>query len=758
MLKKKTEKTDKNDKKDKKESLPIKAEKVLKAARPAKPVKVFKTEKAQKPVKAVKAQPKPAAVKPEARPAKPVVKTQLKPKVVKKPKEATAAAKEAVKEIPPKAGIPAKPPLKPGQKIEVKLPPVIKPEAQPPKPATVTVAEVPAQVTPAPQPVVQPQAVPAPAPVPVTEVKVLKIIEVKMPVTVKDLAARLLMKHSDLIRSLMNKKIFATINQFLDDAVAVEVAKEHGYEIKKPPTMEEELLQEHREKPADKANLALRAPVVTFMGHVDHGKTSLLDYIRKTNVAQREHGGITQHIGAYEVVLDKGSVTFLDTPGHEAFTAMRARGANVTDVVVLVVAADDGVMPQTIEAMNHAKAAGVPIVAAINKCDLPSANVDKVKKQLAQQGLSAEDWGGKTIMLPVSAKTGQGVKELLEMLLLESELLELKANPHLKARGIVIEGHLSQGRGPVASVMVKNGTLRVGDTILAGIYYGKIRGMLDYKGKRIQQAPPSKPVEIMGLEGIPQAGDEFFVVKDEKKARTLATLKQDQKRLARMAGQQKKITLEDLYTQAREGKVKELKIILKADVQGSIEALGKSLESLSTDQIKLTIIHSTAGNINESDVILAAASNAIIIGFNIKAEEQAKETALKENVEIKIYCIIYEAIADVRAAMEGMLEPISKEVFTGRAVVKQIFRNSKVGVIAGCYVQKGTISRQAKVKLIRDKQVVFEGKIGSLKRFKDDVRDVAEGFECGINLAGHDDIKEGDLIEAYIIEMVARRL
>ncbi len=457
------------------------------------------------------------------------------------------------------------------------------------------------------------------------------------------------------------------------------------------------------------------------------------------------------------MVFDKGRVTFLDTPGHEAFTAMRARGAKATDVVVLVVAADDGMMPQTIEAMNHAKAAGVPIVVAINKCDLPSANIDKVKKQLSQHALSPEDWGGKTIVVQVSAKTGQGVGSLLEMLLLEAELLELRANPHLKARGVVIEGHLSEGRGPVATVLVKNGTLRVGDVVVTGLYYGRIRGMLDDKGKRVTEAPPSKPIEIMGLSGVPQAGDEFFVVKDEKKARTLSLLKQDEKRRARLAGQ-KRITLEDIYARAKEGKIKELKIILKGDVQGSIEALGKSLEDLSTDQIKLNIIHSGVGSINESDVILAAASTAVIIGFNAKTEEKAQETAQKEGVEIKQYHIIYEAIADVRAAMEGLLEPIAKEVFLGRAIVKQVFRITKAGVIAGCLMQKGSINRQAKVKLVRDKQVVYEGKVGSLKRFKDDVKEVAEGFECGIGLGGHDDIKEGDVIEAYTIEMVARRL
>ncbi|MDD5449565.1 MAG: translation initiation factor IF-2 [Candidatus Omnitrophica bacterium] len=668
---------------------------------------------------------------------------KTKPKVVR-PKVKPAAAKpKPVKAAKPKAAVRPKPVVKQKAAPKIEAPtPAIKAEPEVKKPQVV-------ERKPA-APV--PQAPPAPP-----KEAVLKTVEVQTPITVKDLAGKLSVKPNDLIKSLMNKKVFATINQSLDEAVAREISKEFGYEIKRPPTMEEELLKEHHEKALDKSKLVLRAPVVTFMGHVDHGKTSLLDYIRKSNVAEKEHGGITQHIGAYEVKFEKGRVTFLDTPGHEAFTAMRARGAKATDVVVLVIAADDGVMPQTIEALNHAKAAGVPIVVALNKCDLPSANIDKVKKQLTQYDLSPEDWGGKTIVVPVSAKTGQGVNELLEMLLLEAELLELKANPGLKARGVVIEGHISQGKGPIASVLVKNGTLHTGDVVLTGLYYGRVRAMLDDKGKRVDAAPPSKPVEIMGLSGVPQAGDEFFVVKDEKKAKTLSLLKQDQKRSARFAGQ-KRVTLEDIYTQAKEGKIKELKIILKGDVQGSIEALGKSLENLSTDQIKLSIIHSATGNINESDVILAAASNAVIIGFNVKAEDAASQAAEKEKVEIKIYHIIYEAIADVRAAMEGMLEPISKEVFLGRAVIKQVFKLSSHGVIAGCQVVKGTINRQAKIKLVRDKQVVYEGKVGSLKRFKDDVREVAEGFECGIGIAGHNDIKEGDIIEAYTIEMVARRL
>jgi translation initiation factor IF-2 len=500
-----------------------------------------------------------------------------------------------------------------------------------------------------------------------------------------------------------------------------------------------------------------RSPVVTFMGHVDHGKTSLLDFIRKTRVADKEKGGITQHIGAYEVKLKNGSVTFLDTPGHEAFTAMRARGANATDVVVLVVAADDGVMPQTKEALDHARAAGVTIVVALNKCDLPSANVEKVKGQLSQLGLTPEDWGGKTITVLVSAKTGQGVDTLLEMLLLESELLELKANPHLRARGVVIEGKLSSGQGPVATILVKNGTLRLSDMILSGMHYGRVKAMLNDKGERITEAGPSKPVSILGLSGVPMAGDEFFSVKDEKKARTLSILKQDEERAKKIASS-KRITLEDFYKKMKEGGIKELSILLKGDVQGSIEALEKSLLDLSAKDVRVNVVHADVGNINESDIMLALASNAVVIGFNIKVDEKAEAIAAKEGVEIKLYGIIYEAIQDVLAAMEGLLEPYSKEVFVGRALVKQVFNVTKAGTIAGCMVVKGKIARSGIVKLIRDKTVVYEGRIASLKRFKDDVKEAAEGFECGIGLEKHNDIKEGDVIELYQIEKVARRL
>lgn len=586
-----------------------------------------------------------------------------------------------------------------------------------------------------------------------------RVLELEVPIALKDLALKIGVKSNELIMKLMARNVFATINQNLGEEIVGDLLKGYGIEFKKPPKLEAEIVKEHREmeEKQDLRNVVTRPPVVTFMGHVDHGKTSLLDFIRKTRVADKEKGGITQHIGAYEVKLPRGSVTFLDTPGHEAFTAMRARGASATDVVVLVVAADDGVMPQTKEAVDHARAAGAPIVVALNKCDLPTANTDKVKGQLSQIGLSPEDWGGKIITVPVSAKTGEGVDKLLELLLLEAELLELKANPSLKARGVVIEGKLSSGQGPVATVLVKNGTLRLGDMVLSGSNYGRVKAMLNHKGERINEAPPSKPVSILGLSGVPMAGEEFFVVKDEKKARTLSLLKQDEERAHRLRAS-KRITLEDFYKKLKEGVTKELAIVLKGDVQGSIEALQKSLLDLNTKDVKITIIHSDVGNINESDIMLAVVSNAVVMGFNVKVDERAEELAAKEEIEIKIYGIIYEAIQDIIAAMEGLLEPVLKEIFVGRATVKQVFRVSKTGTIAGCQVMRGKITRHGVAKLIRDKQIVYVGKISGLKRFKDDVREVNEGVECGIGLERHNDIKEGDLIELYSIEKVARRL
>ena len=587
--------------------------------------------------------------------------------------------------------------------------------------------------------------------------EVLKTLELDFPVNVKRLSIKIGVKPSEIISLLMKKNIYANINQNLEEDVSNEVARNYGYEIKKVKTLEEELIKESEEEVKSKANLATRFPVVTFMGHVDHGKTSLLDYIRKTKVAAKEKGGITQHMGAYKVILDKGSVTFLDTPGHEAFTAMRARGANATDIVVLVVAADDGVMPQTKEAIDHARAANAPIVVAINKCDLQNISIDKVKRQLAEQGLAPEDWGGKTIMVSVSAKTGSGIDNLLEMLLLEAELLELKASPNIRARGVVIEGRRTAGQGIVATLLIKNGTLRVGDTILTGLYYGKIKAMMDDRGRRITEAPPSTPVGVLGLSGVPLAGDEFFVVKDEKKAKTLSLLKQEEKRTSSLRKSQR-ISLEHLYEQIKEGSIKELKIIFKADMQGSLEALQKSFENLGSQEVKLKMVHTGIGNINEGDIMLAVVTNAIVIGFNVKIEPKAEEIAKKEDIDVKLYDIIYNAIDNIVAAIEGLLEPVIKEVFQGRARVQEVFKVSKIGFIAGSIVMKGTIVRSNPVRLIRGNAEIYRGKIRSLKRFKDDVKDVGEGVECGIALEGYDDVKKGDFIESFVVEKIARRL
>ena len=595
---------------------------------------------------------------------------------------------------------------------------------------------------------------------PEVEQRKLRVLEIDLPVTIKQLSVKINAKANDLIKRLMKKGILLTLNQNLSDDIAIELVREHGYEIKEPPSLEDQLLKEHKneEKAEEKKGGSLRAPIVTLMGHVDHGKTSLLDYIRKTKIAAKEKGGITQHIGAYEVNIgNKGRVTFLDTPGHQAFTAMRARGANATDIVVLVVAADDGIMPQTIEAIDHAKAAKVPIIVAINKCDLANISLDKIKKQLSQRDLTPEEWGGKTITLPVSAKTGEGVDRLLEMLLLEAELLELNANVHAHARGVVVEGRLSPGQGTVATILVKNGTLKVGDIIITGFLYGKVKAMINDRGKRMIAAPPATPVEILGLSGVPEAGDEFFVVKDEKKARTLSILKQEDKRLNKIRGMQR-MSLEDLYKHIKDGTVKELKVIIKGDVQGSVEALKASLEELSTEEVKLVVIHMGVGNVNESDVMLSLVSSAIVIGFHVKLEPKADKISKKEGLEVKLYNVIYEAIADIKAALEGLLEPIIKEIFTGRAQVRQVFHVTKVGTVAGCYVAKGAMARTGNVRLILNKKEIFKGKIKSLKHLKDDVKEAREGFECGIALSGHNDIKTGDLIESFRLEKIIRRL
>ncbi|MDD5155660.1 MAG: translation initiation factor IF-2 [Candidatus Omnitrophica bacterium] len=594
------------------------------------------------------------------------------------------------------------------------------------------------------------------APAPAIVRPELKEIELRLPITVKDLSVRLQQKSSALIKVLMEMRVMATLNQALDEQIVAAVCEKFGFRITKAPEEEELALSVHTQ--ADPAeSLKPRFPIVTFMGHVDHGKTSLLDAIRKTKVAELEHGGITQHIGAYRVVLPHGEITFLDTPGHEAFTAMRARGAGVTDIVVLVVAADDGVMPQTEEAIDHARAAGVPIIVAINKIDKPQADVDRVKKKLGEFGLLAEDWGGKTIAVGVSAKTGQGIDDLLEMILLEAQMLELKANPKRLAKGVVLEAKITQGRGPVATLLVQNGTLRLNDNIVVGNHYGKIRAMFNDRGSAVAEALPSFPVEILGISGVPQAGEQFFVIEDEKIAKDLV-LKRKEKEKLQQVRTVKRINLEDLHAQIKEGKIKELKIIIKSDVQGSLGAIKDTLAKINTQEIKLEIIHEGVGAINSSDVVLAAASNALILGFHVEADDRAKELISKEGIDVRMYNVIYELANDIKAALEGMLEPKLKKVFLGRAEVKKVFKLSRSGTIAGCMVIKGKINRNVSVSLVRNGEVVFEGKISSLKRFKDDIREAAEGFECGISLGGFDGLMEGDIIEAYEIEKIARTL
>ncbi len=577
-------------------------------------------------------------------------------------------------------------------------------------------------------------------------------IRIEFPVTVGTLASRLNLRVSDVIKTLMGLGVFANVNQSLSEEIAFKLASQLGVAIE--GVAEEEKKQKGGKLTAEESkNAKHRPPVVTMMGHVDHGKTSLLDAIRKTNVVSREAGRITQHIGAYVVDLPgKGHVTFLDTPGHEAFTAMRARGANATDVVVLVVAADDGVMPQTVEAIDHAKEAGVPIIVAVNKCDLPAANAQKVMVQLQKMDLVAEEWGGKTIFCKVSAKTGEGIDHLLEMLLLEAEILELKGNRDLPAEGVVIESRITKGSGPVATVIVQKGTLRIGDIVMAGPYYGKVKALQNDLGKRIQGVLPGYAAEVHGLSGSPEAGEIIRVAQDERSAREVAGKKLIEKREKTRRGTAKHLSLEDLHAKIKEGSVKELKLVIKADVQGSVEVLTQSLERLSTNAVRLHVIHGGVGAPNESDVMLAAASDAIVIGFHLKPEPRVVQLSEEEGIDIRCYDIIYEAVDDVRKAMEGLLEPVYHEAFEGRADIRQVFRSSKSGNVGGASVTKGKIMRASKVRLLRNKTVLFDGKLGSLKRFKDDIKEVAEGFEFGFVLEGFSAIQEGDILEAYHIE------
>ena len=581
------------------------------------------------------------------------------------------------------------------------------------------------------------------------------VILIPQNVTVKVLAEKLGKQTSDVVKSLMLKGIMATANQEIDYETASSVALEFDFLTEEEE--EKDIVEEFfREEPDDEKDLVTRSPIVVVMGHVDHGKTSLLDAIRESNVTSREAGGITQHIGASIVSINDNDITFLDTPGHEAFTAMRLRGAMATDIAILVVAADDGVMPQTVEAINHAKAANVQIIVAINKIDKPGANPDRVKQELVDYGLVSEDWGGDTICVPVSAVEKTGLDQLLEMILLVAEMEELKANPNKKASGTIIEAQLDKGRGPVATVLIQNGTLKVGDAIIAGTAYGKIRAMIDDKGRRVKKAGPSTPVEILGLSEVPVAGEAFYTAKNEREARHVAekVIRRDREKLIQNTPQ--KVTLDDLFSQIQSGNMKELNIVVKADVQGSVEAVKQSLVKLSNQEVMIKVIHGGVGAINESDVMLASASNAIIIGFNVRPEASAKAVAESEKIDVRLYRVIYNAIEDIEAAMKGMLDPEYREKVIGHAEVRQTFKVSNVGTIGGSYVQDGKFVRNAKVRLVRDGIVVYEGELESLKRFKDDVKEVNSGYECGIMLNKFNDLKEGDIVEAFIMEEIPR--
>ncbi len=582
-----------------------------------------------------------------------------------------------------------------------------------------------------------------------------KSIKLEEGTTVKEFAELIGHKIPDVIKKFMEMGYMSTVNQPVDMDAAMLVAESFGVKVEAVTAERIDVIEEMVE---DAASLVPRPPVVTIMGHVDHGKTSLLDAIRETKVTETEAGGITQHIGAYNVSLQGKNITFLDTPGHEAFTALRARGAKVTDIVVLVVAADDGVMPQTVEAIDHSKAANVPIVVAINKIDKPEANPSRVKNELAERGVVSEEWGGQNIFVEVSAKKRIGIERLLEMILLQAEMMELKANPNRSAKGTIIEAKLDRGRGPVATVLIQTGTLRGGDAFVAGSASGKVRALIDDTGKKINEAGPSIPVEIIGFSEVPTSGDVFTCVEDEKKARQIALARLQKQRLAEVVSH-KKLTLDELYSKIKEGQIKELGIVIKGDVQGSVEAIKSAFEGITHPEVKVRVIHAAVGGINESDVMLAAASNAIIIGFNVRPELKASHLAEKEGVDIRLYNIIYEAIEDVKKALEGLLEPTLKEKVLGRAEVRQTFQVSRLGTIAGCYVIDGMISRASDgIRVIRDNIVVYEGKLASLKRFREDIRDVQTGYECGITIENFNDLKIGDILENYIIEKIAAKL
>ncbi len=580
-------------------------------------------------------------------------------------------------------------------------------------------------------------------------------LTVKIPdeIAVGELASRMKKTGAEVVKCLMMNGVMASLSQTIDFDTAAFVAEELGCKVEKEVivTIEERLIDVSEDKEED---LQDRAPVVVVMGHVDHGKTSLLDYIRHANVVSGEAGGITQHIGAYQVEVNDKPITFLDTPGHEAFTAMRARGAMITDVAILVVAADDGIMPQTVESINHAKAAEIPIIVAINKMDKPTANPDRIKQQLTEYNLVPEEWGGETIICPISAKTGMGIENLLEMVTLTAEMRELKANPNRTAHGAVIEARLDKNRGPVATLLVQNGTLKQGDIIIAGTAVGRVRAMTDYKGRKVTAAGPSVPVEITGMGDVPGAGDDFHAVADERMARELVEQRKEDLKKATTGGAKQKVSLEELFSQIQAGEMKNLNIIVKADVQGSAEAVKASLEKITNEEVRVRVIHCAVGAINESDVMLAATSGAIIVGFNVRPEKAAAESATRNSVDMRMYRVIYDAINEIQDAMKGMLAPKFKEVALGEAEVRQVYKISNVGVVAGCYVTEGRVARNAQIRLVRDGIVIHEGVMNSLQRFKDSVKEVARGYECGIGIEKYSDIKEGDIIEAFVMEQV----
>jgi len=697
------------------------AAKIIAAVKPPAPKK---GEAAKKAAPALKKEPAKVGKEPAER-AKPGAETPA-PKTAKPAGKPAASRASAVADVPP---VPVAQHVSAAPAAEAPPAPAAQPAAAQPAAASL-------------EPVPEPAAAPLAAPTPIL---------ISEGISVKDLAEKVGVKVNDIIKRMMSKQRMYTVNQFLDFESASDVAKEFGVLVQKVSLEEEGLPAE-----VDAGVLVHRAPVVTIMGHVDHGKTSLLDAIRSTSVTEMEKGGITQHIGAYHVVHPRGSIVFLDTPGHEAFTAMRARGAQVTDIVVLVVAADDGVMPQTVEALDHAKAAGVPIIVAVNKIDKVGANPQQVLTQLAERGLIPEAWGGQTIYVEVSAKKGIGLEDLLEMILLQAEVLELKANPNKPCRGTIIESKVDRGRGPVATVLVQDGTLRVGDFFVTGVQSGKVRAIYNEAGESLREAPPSTPVEVLGLSGVPGPGESFQVVTDERKGRQIIAMREQKNRGEVVS--RPRLNLQDFFSRVKDGEAKELMIVLKGDVQGSVEALSDALVKLSGAQVKVRVIHKGVGTINEGDILLAAASNAVVIGFNVRPEPKVAAIAAHEQVDMRFYGIIYQVTEDIKKAMTGLLAPTFKEEVQGRAEVRQLFQVPKVGTIAGCGVLDGKITRSSEVRVIRGGIVVYTGKIGSLRRIKDDAREVAAGYECGIGVENYNDLKPGDIIEAFTQIQVAGTL